>query len=307
MNLRQLEVFEALMRTGSVSEAARQLNVSQPAVTKSLRLAEQAAGLVLFRRAHGRLFPSPEAETLRPQVDRVRSDLGAIAMLLRQLRDGNAGSVTVASVGGVAHAFVTPAVAQFAGARENIRVEVMILPTAAVVDRVAQSQADFGLVHEPTDNPYVDGEPICQVEAVCVMPRRHPLARRRTVGPRDLEAAPLICFREDTAIGGLTRRAFAESGLRRDVDIVINQAHQAVSLVEAGAGIAVIDPFLLIGAPRPALVGVPFRPAIPLRLRVIRPRERPRSRAAARLEREVRALIASRTRESGFAVRDLQR
>src|SRR6185436_16031934 len=117
MNLRQLEVFEAVMRTGSVSEAARLLNVSQPAVTKSVRLAEQAAGFVLFRRVRGRLFPSPEAETLRPQVERMRSDLGAITLLLKQLRDGNAGSVTVAAAGGVGHAFVTPAIAQFARAR----------------------------------------------------------------------------------------------------------------------------------------------------------------------------------------------
>ena len=295
------------MRTGSVSEAARLLNVSQPAVTKSLRLAEQAAGFVLFRRVRGRLFPSPEAETLRPQVERVRSDLGAISLLLRQLRDGNAGSVTVASVGGVAHSFVTPAVAQFARDRGNIRVEVMILPTTMVADRVAQSQADFGLVHEPTDNPYVDGEAICQAEAVCLMPRRHPLARRRTIGARDLEAAPLICYRDDTAIGGLVREALAEGGSRRDVDIVINQSQQAVALVEAGAGLAVLDPFLLIGNPRPALVGVPFRPAIPLRLRIIRARERPRSRAAARLEREIRGVIARLTRDSPFAIRDLQR
>ena len=54
------------MRTGSVSQAARALNLSQPAISKSLRLAEQAAGFVLFRRVRGRLFPSPEAETLLP-------------------------------------------------------------------------------------------------------------------------------------------------------------------------------------------------------------------------------------------------
>ena len=50
MNFRQFEVFEAVMRTGSLSEAARALGVTQPAVSKSLRLTEQAAGFVLFRR-----------------------------------------------------------------------------------------------------------------------------------------------------------------------------------------------------------------------------------------------------------------
>lgn len=294
MNLRQLEVFEAVMRTGSISQAARSLGVSQPAVSKSLRLAEQAAGLMLFRRVRGRLFPSPEAEFLLPQVERVRSELIAVARTLRQLRDGHAGSVTVAAPGSAAHSFVTPAVARFARERPDIRVEVMILPTAMVGDRVAGSQADFGVVHQPTDNPYLDGDVICEGEGVCVMPRRHPLADRRTLGVRDLQRERLICYREDTAIGALVRKALAEAGDRREVDIIINQSQQALDLVEAGAGVAVMDPFLLAASHRSTLAAVPFRPAIPNRLRIIRARERPRSQAAGHLARIVRAVVLER-------------
>lgn len=298
MKLRQLEIFEAVMRTGSLSEAARSLGISQPAVSKTLRLAEQAAGFVLFRRVRGRLFPSPESESLLPQVERVRSDLGAISLLLKQLRDGHAGSVTVAAPGSAAHPFITPAVARFAKERPNIRVEVMILPTTMVGDRVAASQADFGVVHQPTDNPYLDGEVICEGEGVCVMPRRHPLADRRTLGVRDLQRERLICYREDTAIGALVRRALAAAGDRREVDIIINQSQQALDLVEAGAGLAVMDPFLLVASHRPGLAAVPFRPAIPNRLRIIRARERPRSRAAAQLEKLIRGIVLERISDS---------
>jgi hypothetical protein len=56
-----------------------------------------------------------------------------------------------------------------------------------------------------------------------------------------------------------------------------------------------MDPFLLMASPRSSLVGVPFRPAIPNRLRIIRARERPRSRAAAQLERVIRAIVIQRT------------
>ncbi|MGD9941609.1 MAG: LysR family transcriptional regulator [Burkholderiaceae bacterium] len=299
MNLRQLEIFEAVMRTGSVSQAARALSISQPAISKSLRLAEQAAGFVLFRRVHGRLFPSPEAEALLPQVERVRSDLGAVSLLIRQLHDGNAGSITVAAVPSIAHAFLTPAVAAFSRERPNIRLEMLVLPTNLVADRVAHSQADFGLVYQPTDNPYLDGDVVCQAECVCIMPNRHPLARRKTVNARDLQKSRLICYREDTDIGWLFRRALSAAGDRRDVDLVVNQAQQALDLVEAGAGVAVIDPFVLVGQPaRPSLTALPFRPMIPNRLRIIRARERPRSRAAAHLERMVRNSILKLVRES---------
>ncbi|MBL8380384.1 MAG: LysR family transcriptional regulator [Burkholderiales bacterium] len=301
MNLRQLEVFEAVMRTGSIGQAARALEVSQPAISKSLRLAEEAAGFVLFRRVRGRVFASPEAETLLPLVKRVRGDLDSVSLLIRQLRDGNAGSVTVAAPGSVAHAFITPAIAAFARERPNIRIEVMILPTAMVADRVADAQADFGVVHQPTDNPYLDGEVVCEADGVCVMPRRHALAQRRAVGARELAAERLICYREDTAIGYLVRRALRAARDRRDVDVVINQSQQALDLVEAGAGLAVMDPFLLMAVHRPALVAVPFRPTIPNRLRIIRARERPRSRAAAQFERSILAVIRARTAASPLA------
>ena len=301
MNLRQLEVFEAVMRAGSIGQAARALDVSQPAISKSLRLAEEAAGFVLFRRVRGRVFPSPEAETLLPLVERVRGDLDSIASHIRQLREGHAGSVTVAAPGSVAHAFITPAVAQFTREWPNIRVEVIILPTAMIADRVAESRADFGVVHQPTDNPHLDGEVICEAEGICVMPKRHALAQRRSVSARDLLRERLICYREDTSIGALVRQALRAAGGRRDVDIVINQSQQALDLVEAGAGLAVMDPFLLIAAGRPTLVGVPFRPAFQNRLRIIRARERPRSRAAAQFEKHIRAMVLSRIGASPLA------
>ncbi len=301
MNLRQLEVFEAVMRAGSIGQAARALDVSQPAISKSLRLAEEAAGFVLFRRVRGRVFPSPEAETLLPMVQRVRGDLDGIASHIRQLREGHAGSVTVAAPGSVAHAFITPALVQFARERPNIRVEVMILPTEMIADRVAESRADFGVVHQPIDNPYLDGEVICEAEGVCVMLKSHALAQRRSVSARDLVRERLISYREDTSIGALVRKALRAEGERRDVDIVINQSQQALDLVAAGAGLAVMDPFLLIAAGRPTLVGVPVRPAFPHRLRLIRARERPRSRAAAQFEKQIRAVVLARIGASPLA------
>ncbi|MEO6269775.1 MAG: LysR family transcriptional regulator [Lautropia sp.] len=302
MNPRQLEVFMVVMRTGSLSVAARELGVSQPAISKSLRLAEQAAGFVLFRRVRGQLFPSPEAETLLPQVERLSSDLDAISLLMRQLREGGAGSVTVAAPGSIAHPFLTPAVARFSREHPNIRVEVMILTTSSVAEHVARSQADFGVIHQPTDNPYVSGDVICEGEGVCVLPKRHPLAERKSLSVRDLQKERIICYRDDTAIGSLVREALSATGGRREVDIVINQSQQALDFVEAGAGLAVMDPFLLVASPRASLTAIPFRPSFPNRLRIIRPRERPRSRAAARLEAIVHDMMMRRLSKSPLAI-----
>ncbi len=303
MNPRQLEVFEAMMRTRSMSETARVLNVSQPAITKSLRLAEQAAGFLLFRRTMGRLFPSSEAESLLPEVQRVLGELTGISNLIVQLRDGTAGRVTVASSASLSHAFLTPAICTFRRERPNIRVEVMILPAFQVAEQVSQNQADFGLLHDLADSVHVDSEVLCHAEAVCVLPRKHPLARRKTIAARDLHSVSLISFRMETATGTRVRQALAAAEIRRDIDIVVNQAQQAIELVESGSGIAVIDPFLLLGVDNPALAAVPFRPTIPYRLRIVRARQRPRSRVAEQLEVELRRTVKQLARGSSLPIR----
>ncbi|CAJ3076526.1 LysR family transcriptional regulator [Burkholderia pseudomallei] len=61
LNLRQIEVFRAIMLTGSISGAAKLLHVSQPAVSRLISYAEQRLGLALFERIKGRLYPTPEA------------------------------------------------------------------------------------------------------------------------------------------------------------------------------------------------------------------------------------------------------
>ena len=302
MNFRQLEVFEAVMRTGSLSAAARALGVSQPAVSKSLRLTEQSAGLVLFRRTRGRLYPSPEAEALLPEALRMREEMRGVTALIQQLREGHAGNLTIACVASVAQSVVTPALARFRRERPQTRIEALIMPTTQVADWVARSEADFGLIHQPVDNPYLDGEVICETQAVCIMPRRHPLASRRTLTVRDLQSVPLISFREDTDIGFLLRRALTGSaGRRREPDIVINQSRQAIDLALAGAGVAVVDPFSLLVSPGLPVAAVPFRPAIANRLRIIRGRERPRSQLGAHLARVLHDVVSECTAASPLA------
>src|SRR3546814_11398912 len=69
MKLRELEIFYAIMRGGSVTEAGRRLGISQPAVSAALKHSEDQLGMQLFRREHGRLEPTPEAMDLYPEVE----------------------------------------------------------------------------------------------------------------------------------------------------------------------------------------------------------------------------------------------
>ena len=97
LNLRQLEVFHAIMRTGSVTAAAAELKVSQPAISAVLKHTEQRLRFNLFERQGGRLHPTPEATALLLDVNEIFGRADTLARLVQNMRDGHAGRLVLAS------------------------------------------------------------------------------------------------------------------------------------------------------------------------------------------------------------------
>ena len=97
MNLRQLEVFRAVMVAGSTVDAASMLYVSQPAVSNAIVQLENRLGFKLFERIKGRLHPTAEAKVLLAESERVFTDFNRVHNLAQELRDGKAGALRIAA------------------------------------------------------------------------------------------------------------------------------------------------------------------------------------------------------------------
>ncbi|WP_156455466.1 LysR family transcriptional regulator, partial [Sphingomonas sp. CCH5-D11] len=91
MNLRHIEIFHAVYVNGSVSAAARALNVSQPSVSKTLRHAETLLGFDLFQRIGGRLVPTEDAHNLFADVAEIQERVRALREAGRNMRTGGGG------------------------------------------------------------------------------------------------------------------------------------------------------------------------------------------------------------------------
>lgn len=96
MIARQLEIFRCVKRVGSTAKAVRALDISQPAVSQSIKPHEAHAGFPLFFRARSRLEPTPEAHALLAEIDLALIGLGAIEHRIRALRNGADGNLSVA-------------------------------------------------------------------------------------------------------------------------------------------------------------------------------------------------------------------
>ena len=87
MRLRHIEIFEAIRRTGSLTEAAATLHITQPAASKLLANAEMQLGFKLFERVKGRLVATREAEILTPEIARLSQDLNGVRKRAASLRE----------------------------------------------------------------------------------------------------------------------------------------------------------------------------------------------------------------------------
>lgn len=279
MNLRQLEVFNAVMQAGSITGAAHMLNLSQPAVSKLLQRTEDQLRMPLFKRIGGRLRPTPEALALVPEVERVFSRLRAIRQLSSDLRRNVWGRISLAASVSLAATVVSPAIASFRKVQPDISFSVHTLPNQSIVTSVVEGEVEIGLVAAPFTHALTTFQEIGKAELVCVMPGDHALADAEVITPALLRGHPLIAGYGSHGLGVLLEKAFGSEGELLDVPMQVTNSTLACALVTRGAGIALTDPFTAMQY-FPELTVRKFHPQIPLNPRVIYRVDRPLSQVA---------------------------
>ncbi len=95
MRLRHIEIFHAIYTTGSITNAAKILHVSQPSVSKVLSHAELRLGFQLFNRVKGRLTPTEEAKILFGDVDKIYQQLRSIKNTANNIKKSEFGSIKI--------------------------------------------------------------------------------------------------------------------------------------------------------------------------------------------------------------------
>jgi len=300
MNVRQLEAFCKVMETGSMSEAARSLGVSQPAISKSIRLLERALKLTLFKRSGDQLYPSMEAQRLYPGAHKIFVELENTVELGRKLRAAEVGTLKIAATYSVTAAYIPESIAAFHHLRPLADIQFMALPPRQIIELVASHELDAGFLYEPIADPRVRPISLCDIDIVCALPSQHHLNSKAVITGNDLERETLISFSGDAYGGGLLARQCASAAMPWKVSIAVNQTVVAMRMAAAGIGVAVIDSLALNGDVSKIMIK-PFRPHTVLRVSAIVPSRRPLSRLCDEFIGNLTHVVSRRAEQSmGF-------
>lgn len=290
MNLRHLEVFHAIMRTGSVTAAARQLNISQPAVSSVLKHCETQLKMPLFMRAGTRLVPTPEALALYPDVAAIFDRLAAVDRLSQDLEGGLQGTLSVAACFPVANGIMAQATAAFMVERPDVRISLYSASSPIVLQQVANREVELGVAYGPVVHPEVDTEVLLRMSIACVMSDTHPLASRKAIDVRDLQPFPIITYLNQSPMRSFVDLALSEAGITPTICSQVSVSLAGMMQARFGSGIALVEPFLLFILGLPGLIARPLNPRIEVSTLILRHRTSPRSRLMEDFLAQLRSL-----------------
>lgn len=279
-NLRQLEVFRAVMITGSIRGAAQLLFVSQPAVSRLLSHTEARVGFPLFKRIRGRLHATPEAKKLFHEVEEVYAGVQRVNELARELKEHQEGILSVVASPSVGQMIIPMAIAEYRHLNPQVKLTFQYLAHAPLTERLVNRQADLAVSILPVNHPNLEMEQIGSGRLVCVCPYNHPLGRRATLSVKDLLPYPLISYDRNTPFGAMVNALFEADGEQLRAAIEAGSPQNACALVQAGAGVALVDEFSARSWPGSKFVTRPIANAPELKAVLVRLRTEPMSQLA---------------------------
>ncbi len=272
MNIRQIEIFQRVMSSGSVTGAALQLNISQPAVSKHLKLMEHGVGFALFLRKGNQLEPTPEALALYEQVDQIYTGIAALKRFAEELKDNQFGDITIAAMPLLAHRWLPRLIARFAEHHPKLSLSVPIRSTDWIARAVAAGRADLGLGLARTSNVGVTSEPLMDLPLVAVFDQNHPLASREPLQIKTLKGHNLITLNNFDRWPLELNQVLDRAGVRPSRTLEVFTAHIACELALHGSGVAIVDLLTAMDFEDRGLALRPLETDISFQITLLRPK-----------------------------------
>lgn len=269
LNLRQIEVFRAVVEIGSMTEAGKMLGVSQPAVSRQIRDLENRFGINLFMRRAGRIEPTKDALLLHREVERCLGDLEQMLKFANDLGNFRRQRLRVAATVGHSYFLLPKVISEFNAQFPDVTISLRSGSSLEVVDLIEKGQSDIGFAILPLDIPGVIVEAMPEVELVCVIPKNHALVKNESITPQDLDGVPLLLISENSLMRKRLLQTFETAKVKPDVILDSTYTGPICSLVGQNMGVSIVDHLTAVSYTDHNIVIRPFKPAIPCELKLV--------------------------------------
>lgn len=239
--LRDLEIMQTVIDQGSVTNAAEQLGISQPAVSQTLNQIEKRCGKKLFTRENNKLIPNSDALLLYEEIVNIAESFSRLSHFQYQEQKR---TLRILVPPTLAYGFINQITTLFIK-KYQVNVHLEISRSEQLLSLIAKEQADIVI----TDNITINSNynltqiPMRETQIICAIPRMHELCKRSKITPDDLHAQPFIALVKSNIGRAFIDRALNKSKSKPDIIAEVSDQETAITFVKNGLGISLVNSF----------------------------------------------------------------
>lgn len=240
ITLRHLRIFEAVAQHSSISRAAAELHLTQPAVSMQMKQLEEQIGIALVEQIGKRLFLTEAGHELRGHARRIAAQMVDLNAAMDQFRGLERGLLRLAVVS-TANYFIPQLLGGFGERHPGVRVSLQVANREAVLAALADNRTELAITGQPPDSVDVVAQHFKNNPLVVIAAPTHPLAQRETIPIEQLDQALMVVREAGSGTRAAMDRHFADHGIdyRAGCEMGTNEAVKQA--VQAGLGLAVVS------------------------------------------------------------------
>ncbi|MER7858042.1 LysR family transcriptional regulator [Amycolatopsis japonica] len=256
LDVRRMQVLRAVISSGSITAAARNLGYTPSAISQQLSTLEREAGVELLERVGRGVRPTPAGSLLSEHAETLSTQLAKAEAALTELKEGRTGRLAIRYFATAGASLVPLAVAALRRDFPGVRLDLKLVEPDDSMPEIESGKADVAMIVLPSSAPRIKG-----VEYIhllddpyrAILPRNHRLARKRVLDLAELAEDPWVGV---DGLPGACRDilldACGAAGFAPNHVVESEDYQTAQGFVAAGLGVALI-PELGLGAPHPGV------------------------------------------------------
>ncbi|MTH48306.1 LysR family transcriptional regulator [Intestinirhabdus alba] len=266
-----MKAFVTLADASSFNNAAKLLNITQPALTRKIKKMEDDLHVQLFERTTRKVTLTKAGKMLLPEARELVRKLEETLFTIRELNTYHHGIITLSCIPTAVFYFLPAAIGKFNQLYPNIKIRIIEQGTNDCMESVLCNEADFGINMNNVTNSAINFTPLVNEPFVLACRRDHPLAHKQLVEWQELLNYTLIGVRSSSGNRLLIEQNLADKPWKLEWFYEVRHLSTSLGLVEAGLGVSVLPGLAMPQSPHPTLTGIPLiEPVVRRTLGIIR-------------------------------------
>jgi DNA-binding transcriptional LysR family regulator len=236
----QLECFRVAGKLEHLSNAAKVLGTSQPAVSRAIGKLEERLGVSLFDRVGRSVRLTEQGYLLLQKVEKAHREIEGVQIALLESARAESRPTRIGFMRSLSVRVVPQLVSAYKSSQPHAQFNFVANNGSAIADLLESADLDLVFMAEPSDRPSITWKKLFDQRLVAIAPAASPLARKKLVSLRDLADQPIVTFKRPHVMRTLTERIFEEAGIQPQVAFEGDDSGSIPGFVAAGLGVAIV-------------------------------------------------------------------